>query len=176
MHNAAYVDLYISSGFRRWRPALGLTVSDTLLSLGRARGPAANGRYQGTADIAGDRGGCRRHAPADRPRTSSRSSRMTAPLQLDGSLPTRCCLLGATYGRQVSERSRRRRRFTTHIARWTLASSVDRHLRTIHPRYSHRTLGHSRSRYQTAPLGYYVLRTRQRISYKARCKAERGCQ
>ena len=91
MHNAAYVDLYISSGFRRWRPALGLTVSDTLLSLGRARGPAANGRYQGTADIAGDRGGCRRHAPADRPRTSSRSSRMTAPLQLDGSLPTRCC-------------------------------------------------------------------------------------
>lgn len=62
----------------RWRPTIGLTVSDTHQSLARIRGRAAKGRYEGTADIAGDRGGCRRHTPAERPRASSRSSRTTA--------------------------------------------------------------------------------------------------
>ena len=75
-------------GCCRWRPALEVTVTDTLQSLGRARSRDPSGRYQGTPDIAADRGGHRTHTPPDRPRTSSRTGRTTAPLRLDGSLAT----------------------------------------------------------------------------------------
>jgi hypothetical protein len=90
-HSTAGREGQQSSGCCQWRPALGLTVSATLQSFMRARGPAANGWYQGTADITSDRGGRRRHTPVDRPRTSSRSGRTAVPLRLDGSLPTHCC-------------------------------------------------------------------------------------
>ena len=76
------------SGCCRWSSAPELTVSDRLQSLGHAGGLAASGGYQGTADAADDHGGGGTRTPVCRRRTLASSGRTTAPLRLDGSLPT----------------------------------------------------------------------------------------